>query len=330
MTRSRGTSSAAQPLLTVIMPVYNGEEYLRPAIDSVLAQTFTDFELIIMNDGSTDASREILETYHDKRIRLVHQKNRGLVGTLNRAIGLAQGEYIARHDCDDVSRRDRFELQVQYLNEHQDVGLLGSSYRLLNDEEKVIGRFIPFLDDTTVRQDFLLHNPFGHGTVMFRRSTVDEIGLYAPLKYTEDYEYWWRFAGASKVVNLPEPLYDWRVLQSSMSRTRQARSNWMLINRLRKKIWRHSDIAALCKKDYAQRAKFYLEHPDPAFYHQFITLQIALCIALQAQGCTRQSYAHLLRVIGKHPRMIKLYFEARRTREVSEYDLNFFFDTKLG
>lgn len=311
------------------MPIYNGQDYLRPALDSILAQTYTDFELIIINDGSKDKTRAIVESYTDPRIRLINQANRGLVPTLNRALALAKGRYIARHDCDDVSHPTRFERQVAHLDAHPGVVLLGTGYTLLDEAEATIGRFIPFLDDTTIRQDFLLRNPLGHGTIMLRKSAVTVVGGYAPLSYTEDYEYWWRLSGAGEVHNLPESLYDWRVLQSSMSHTRKEKANWILINKLRKTIWQKSDIKALCKKDFRARAKLYKQQSTPAFYQQFINLQIALCVALEAQGMKELSRTHLRRVLLAHPSALRRFYQIRKSRTIADYDLRFFFEKQL-
>lgn len=322
-------NSQHRPMVSVIMPIYNGQDYLRVAIDSVLAQTFSNFELIIVNDGSTDSTRSIVESYTDPRIRLFNQENKGLVPTLNRALSLAQGTYIARHDCDDISDHTRFEKQVEYLDQHSSAVLLGTGYTLLDDNESKIGRFIPFLDDTTIRQDFLLRNPFGHGTIMLRKTATAEAGVYAPLSYTEDYEYWWRLAGAGEVHNLPESLYDWRVLASSMSHTRKEKANWALINRLRKTIWQKSEIAELCKKDFRSRARLYKRQSSPAFYQQFINLQVALCVALEAQGMKELARIHLLRVLLLHPTAIRRYHQIRKSQTIADYDLRFFFEKKI-
>lgn len=324
-----GPKKTAPPVVSIIMPIYNGAEYLRPALDSILKQTFKNFELIIINDGSQDDSRAIVESYTDDRIRLTHQKNRGLVATLNRAIGLARGQYIARHDCDDLSRADRLALQVAYLEGHPDVVLLGSGYNLVNEAGKTFGTFVPFTDDTTIRQDFMLRNPFGHGTIMFRRSIVKEAGGYAPLKYTEDYEYWWRLAGYGAVANLPEALYDWRVLPSSMSHTRKEASNWLLINRLRKKIWQTSNIQKLAREQFAARAVAYRQQSDPAAFQQFINLQVALSAALQFQDQPAAARQLLWRTCRVYPKAIRRYQHVRRHKTVADYDVRYFSDSKI-
>ena len=117
----------AQPKISVILPVYNGQHYLTEAIDSVLIQSSSDFELIIIDDGSTDDSAAIIKKLDDPRIRFFQQANKGLSATLNRAIPLAKGEYIARQDADDVSFPLRFQKQIAYLDSHLDVGMVGTA-----------------------------------------------------------------------------------------------------------------------------------------------------------------------------------------------------------
>ena len=121
------------PKITVLMPVYNGEKYLRESVDSILNQTFTDFELLIINDGSTDSSMEILNSYSDSRIRIVtNEVNLRLIKTLNKGIDLATGEYIARMDCDDIADPKRLEIQLQYMEKHPDVAVCGTGVKAVS------------------------------------------------------------------------------------------------------------------------------------------------------------------------------------------------------
>ncbi len=133
------------PKVSVIMSVYNGDKYLREAIESILNQTFTDFEFIIVNDGSTDNSLEIIESYDDERIKTINnKKNIGLTKSLNKALKFAKGKYIARQDADDVSLPNRFEKQVEYLDSHPEVALVGTSVYLIDENGKIIGKRIAF------------------------------------------------------------------------------------------------------------------------------------------------------------------------------------------
>src|SRR5438093_5990647 len=119
--------ASLMPNVTVLMPVYNAERYLRAAMDSILTQTFSDFEFLIMNDTSTDASRSIITSYRDARIRLIdNEQNLGLTRTLNKGLRVCAGNYVARHDADDIACPERLALQIAFLEEHKDVGLLGT------------------------------------------------------------------------------------------------------------------------------------------------------------------------------------------------------------
>ena len=128
--------SKTDPKVTVLMPVYNGEKYLNQAIDSILTQTFSDFEFLIIEDGSTDQSAEIIKSYSDSRIKLVcNDKNLKLAATLDKGLELSRGEYVARMDCDDISLRERLERQVEYLNSNNDICLVGSGFKLISDNK---------------------------------------------------------------------------------------------------------------------------------------------------------------------------------------------------
>lgn len=210
------------PKITVLMAVYNGELYLRESIDSILGQTFQDFEFLIINDGSTDSTREIICSYDDLRIRLIdNDYNLGLTRSLNKGLKLAEGELIARQDADDISEPERLAKQVAFLETHSDVALLGTSYKEINAQGKPIGnRKLP-CDYTQIRWHLLFYCPFVHSAVMLRKSAVlEKIGFYnEALSYSMDYELWQRIARDLPVANLNEYLVKLRVNPHSMTKT---------------------------------------------------------------------------------------------------------------
>src|SRR6266498_4162605 len=162
------SSNAPTPLVTVLMSVYNGERYLSEAIDSIINQTFADFEFVIINDGSTDSSREIINAYRDPRIRLVdNSQNIGLPKSLNLGLALARGEYVARQDADDISHPTRFEKQVEYLDDHGEVVVLGT--RVWNMDESGRIYHSPLWDhsctDVGIRWLCMFESPFTHSSV---------------------------------------------------------------------------------------------------------------------------------------------------------------------
>lgn len=203
------------------MPVFNAERYLRPAIDSILAQTFSDFEFLIVDDGSTDRSRDIVAAYADPRIAVVDQgRNQGLAAALNRGLQLARGEYVARHDADDVSAAVRLEQQVRFLRDHPDVAVLGTQGFLLDEGGRVTGTVDRSLEHASIRWAALFDNPFIHSSVMFRRGAIASVegGVEARFDgFCEDYALWSRVLAAHPVRNLAERLVSYRVLATSLT-----------------------------------------------------------------------------------------------------------------
>lgn len=200
------------PKISVVMPAYNAEAFLQTAIDSILRQTLTDFEFLIINDGSTDRSEEIILQYNDPRIVYIkNEKNLGVAATLNRGLALAKGEYIARMDSDDISCPARFSLQAAYLDAHPEVGLCGGSVIPFSDEgDQEIRRFSA--DHNTISADLLFHSAFSHPAVMMRRSVLTDTGLCYDPKFfgCEDFRLWTQLAGATKLANLPDVLLYYR------------------------------------------------------------------------------------------------------------------------
>jgi hypothetical protein len=215
-------TSGASPSVTVLMAVYNGERYVREAVDSILGQSYRDFEFIIVDDGSTDRSRALIAEYTDPRIRLlVNEANQGLAVALNRGIASAAGTLVARQDADDVSEPNRLERQVAYLTRHPEVTVVGSWYRKINPEGHDIGlRRLP-CDPLDIRWAMLFHCPLIHSAVMFRRAVIARDGPpYDPrFAYAQDYDLWSRIARVSLAANLAEPLVRVRTNPWSMTAT---------------------------------------------------------------------------------------------------------------
>ena len=205
------------PKISVIMPVYNAEKYLNEAIDSILNQTFGDFELIIINDGSTDSSVEIIKNYNDSRIRFIDNKtNEIYMKRLNEGIELAHGEYIARMDADDISLPQRFEKQVEFLDKNPDIGIVGTFWKSFGAEECVV-ELPQFPAEVQVFSIF--HSPFGHPSVMFRKSFFDKYGLRYDenCPYAEDYDLWTKALNYFGGANIGEVLLNYRVHENAVS-----------------------------------------------------------------------------------------------------------------
>jgi len=198
------------PRVSVVMSVFNDEVFVRDAIESILDQTYRDIEFIIVEDGSTDGTPDILKecARQDRRIRLVQNpSNWGLIRSLNKGIGLARGSYIARQDADDTSLPRRFERQVQFLDQHPEVGVLGTWMKNIeqNGEERI---WKTPISDSLIRWSLLLDPSIAHATVMIRRHILDGDRTYRPeMAHAEDYDLWSRLSEETRYANLPECHY---------------------------------------------------------------------------------------------------------------------------
>jgi len=196
------------------MPVYNGERFLAEAIDSIRGQTFTDFEFVIVDDGSTDASPAILADYasRDPRIRVLRQANAGIVAALNRGLSDCGAPLVARMDADDISLPPRLERQRAFLEAHPRVAVVGSSYRLMSDAGAA-GPTVRQPAATSAITKSLRHgNCLAHPTAMMRRDVIVEIGGYRDFfRHAEDYDLWTRVAERHEIANLPDCLLKYRV-----------------------------------------------------------------------------------------------------------------------
>ena len=200
------------PKISVIMPAYNAEKYIAEAIDSILAQTFGDFEFIILNDCSGDRTEEIILSYKDPRIvYLKNEKNLGVAETLNKGLAIAGGEYIARMDADDISLPERFARQVAYLDSHSAVAVLGTNLQCFN-EDGVIRTGWSVSEPRQMKVDMLFSCGLAHPSVMMRTSVIRDLGGYDP-EYNgmEDYELWCRVLESCEITTLPDILLRYRI-----------------------------------------------------------------------------------------------------------------------
>lgn len=215
------------PQISVIMPVYNGGRYLREAVDSILNQTFREFEFIIIDDGSTDDTWSVLTDYaaHDSRVRLIqNEANIGLTRSLNKGLAVARAALIARQDADDISMPERLARQIAFLEMHPEVGLLGTQGDFIDaDGRPIEDRRWRFAHDNSILQKQILdYCPFFHGSVVIRRSFLDRVGPYDVLaEPAEDYDLWLRLAEVTHLANLETVQYQYRFHPASVGHTRR-------------------------------------------------------------------------------------------------------------
>lgn len=207
------------PLVTVLMPTYNAGAYIREAIDSILNQTFTDFEFLIINDGSKDNTLSVIKSYKDPRIVLVDQENKGLITSLNEGIAIAKGKLIARMDSDDIALPDRLQLQVDFLKDNPEYVMVGGDGTLVDkDGNYLMPHIPPGHTHEEIKAVVDLECPFIHPSVTFRKAAAIQAGLYPKNALTfEDHLFWKKIMGVGKVCNLHTKIHIMRFNPESVT-----------------------------------------------------------------------------------------------------------------
>ena len=212
--------SVKRPKVSVMMPVYNGARYIGDAIKSILTQTYGDFELLVLDDGSTDNTLQVIKSFNDPRIRIIrNDRNIGTVLTRNKGLRECCGEYVAMLDSDDLAYPQRFEKQVNFLNNHLDVGMVGSWVDLINAEGNPLNAsWKTDMEAEEVPVFLLFHNCFSFSAVMLRSVAIPRDGFREGYIPSEDYEIWTRIVDSWKSYNLPEILTTYRIHKDSLSK----------------------------------------------------------------------------------------------------------------
>lgn len=201
------------------MPVYNGQRYIKETIDSVLNQTYENFEYIIVDDGSTDGTKDIIKSFSDIRIRMIEINHGGIVKALNTGIENALGEYVVRIDADDVCMENRFKVLFDYMNKNTDVVICGSWATKIDEQGKPLGALsYPPISHKEIKKYAKIHNPFIHPSVILRKDAILKAGGYKNFKHTEDYELWTRILSIGKGYNISEPLIKYRIHLNQITR----------------------------------------------------------------------------------------------------------------
>jgi len=195
------------PAVSVLMSVHDGAPWVAEAVASVLAQTAADLELIVVDDGSGDATPDLLARVRDARLRLVRQERTGLTRALNRGLALARAALVARLDADDVALPERLARQRAFLEQRPEVGVLGGAAREVDRAGTLVRLVQPPLDDAALRRALIRANPFVHSSIIVRRALLERAGGYdETLPVAQDYDLWMRLASQTRLANLPEVL----------------------------------------------------------------------------------------------------------------------------
>ncbi len=206
------------------MPVYNGMPYLPLAVESILSQSFRDFELIVVDDCSTDDSLQYLKTITDKRLNLISlQQNKGVTGALREGMARIRGKYIARLDADDIALPERLQVQIDFLDANPKYGLVGSSVSTMDSYGINLSQNSRAIDDLEIRWKMLFKNPFVHSTVVFRKSIIDSFGLNYVELHAEDYHLWNNVLQHTEACILKDILVHYRIHNKSWTTTKGAK-----------------------------------------------------------------------------------------------------------
>lgn len=257
------------PKVTVLMPVYNGGRFLREAVDSILKQTYRNFEFIVINDGSTDNTCDILRTYSDSRLFVFEQKNLGIIASLNKGIKLSQGEYIARMDADDISEPDRLAKQVEFLDNHPAIGVLGIISKIIDEQANELPKLNLPTNHKNILARLLLDNCFVHSSIMLRKNLFETHGYYSKNAILcEDYELFLRLSCVTQLANLPMPLHRYRMNYSTgISIVKRSKQKEMRDQIRRAFIEKHCSID---KTFIEQILGNYKYNPSDPILHEYI------------------------------------------------------------
>ncbi|MCP3428498.1 glycosyltransferase family 2 protein [Opacimonas viscosa] len=269
-----------KPMISVIMGVYNGSKHIQNAIFSILAQSFKDFELIIINDGSTDDTLSKISAISDPRLIVIDQNNQGLTRSLNNALKIAKGDYIARQDADDISIYNRFEKQLAAFEEDKELSLVGSSMFISNPNGIFNEIFHYPKTDAECKSALIDYNPFIHGAIMMKRSElIDEGGYNENFRYVQDYELWSRLVPKIKCENLAEPLYA-RLRESDCSESTIDKTEY--VNKIQNQLKNHENIRLQRESFTSKEITTQGIYPLLSYPHKY-TSQLALTFSKMAK-----------------------------------------------
>ncbi len=260
------------------MPVYNGEAYLREAMDSLLRQTFSDFEIVVVNDGSKDSSATILASYYDPRIKVIHNEgNKGLIASLNIGLKHIRGHYTARLDQDDIALKDRLQIQYDFMESHPEIDVVGSYTECIDKSGRVIKISRNPIDPIAIKYEFIFNNVMFHSSIFFRTEKVRGFGGYSEeFIHAEDYEMYSRPDKELICTNIPSVLFQYRVHGDSI--TGNATSHTLVHKNALNVAYRNMSKYIRIERNNFDRTKDILIIKKPAPHISFSTLIYSLSI----------------------------------------------------
>jgi glycosyltransferase involved in cell wall biosynthesis len=250
------------PLVSIVIPLYNGEQYLTEAIISILNQTYKNIEVIVVNDGSKDRSKEMIEEIArtDSRVIVINQENTGIVGALNNGIATAKGPLIARMDADDISFLTRIEKQVDAFLDNPEAVLVCSGFEVIDEDSQYMYREILPTRSSEIKRTLLLYNSIAHGSVMFKKSAFDAVGGYSDkCGPTEDYELWGRLTTQGEFIALEGALYRWRRNTQGITLTNNPAMRTFTLKNI-ETFWKNQPPVLLSRNDILEIGNYYLSH----------------------------------------------------------------------
>lgn len=227
--------------ISVVMPVYNAEKYLHQSIASILNQSFKDFEFVIVDDGSTDKSSDIIKSYNDSRIKYIQQKNQGVANALNKGLNNSSGKYIARMDADDISFQNRLEKQYRYLESNDNVIIVGSHAKVIDKDGNYIHSEIVKINDNELKSCLPKTSPFIHPSIMFRADMLDNNEVYPDVPLLEDVLFFIKISSFGDFANIDEPLLYYRITPEASSR--RSTETRLIINRIKSSYYKNRSIS---------------------------------------------------------------------------------------
>ncbi len=290
-----------QPRVSILLSAYNSEQFIQPCVRSLLDQTFEDFELLVVDDGSTDRTWEILKSFNDPRLKVARQDNMGLTVTLNVLLAQAKGVYIGRQDADDYSLPERIEKEVRFLDSHADIALVGTWSVQIDDDNEEIYRFEPEARPEALNQLLVEQNPFIHGSWLVRREALLQLGGYREeFRCSQDYDLLLRMKENYRVSNIPEVLYAKRHTSGMVSV---------------RNVSRQSYFGELARKCWRERADFGIDHIQKGLFEAPV-----FNVSDESKTGMILYHKHLISVFARKGEAAKIRAEIYKLLRISRFD----------